>query len=157
MRLYLNPTRECPERRKTELIQNSIMAIISDFHEDEPNEPQKKKASASSQPSSSSSQQPSSFTAKFDPSNPINFLEKVFDFVAQESDFLGKETAEKEIASLVRAATEKKKKRDEEQRASEEERLKAEKRLKEEKAEVRQEKDVKAEDEKDESGKNGKD
>ncbi|XP_028790716.1 protein BOBBER 1 [Neltuma alba] len=121
------------------------MAIISDFHEEEKNESQAKASPSSSCP------QPSAFSAKFDPSNPIDFLEKVFDFVAQESEFLGNEAAEKEIASMVRAAKEKKKKKREEQRASEE-RLKAEKRLKEEKVEAKQEKDEKREDEKEGNG-----
>ncbi|XP_054789039.1 protein BOBBER 1 [Prosopis cineraria] len=120
------------------------MAIISDFHEEEKDE-SLAKASASS-----SSSQPSTFSAKFDPSNPMDFLEKVFDFVAQESEFLGNETAEKVIASVVRGAKEKKKKKREEQKASEE-RLKAEKRLKEEKVEAKQEKDEKREDKKEES------
>ncbi|KAI9097901.1 hypothetical protein K1719_025672 [Acacia pycnantha] len=120
------------------------MAIISDFHEEEKNE-----SEAKASPSSSSSQ-PSTFSVKFDPSNPIDFLEKVFDFVAQESEFLGTETAEKEIASVVRAAIEKKKKKRDEERASED-RVKAEKRLKEEKVEAKQGKDEKRED-KEESG-----
>ncbi|XP_027338843.1 protein BOBBER 1 [Abrus precatorius] len=92
------------------------MAIISDFHEEQPEQ---------SQSSSSSS----SFTSSFDPSNPVAFLERVFEFISRESDFLSSETAEKDIASLVRAAG--KKKRDE--LKATEEREKAQKRLKEEK------------------------
>ncbi|WZZ32057.1 hypothetical protein YC2023_015458 [Brassica napus] len=43
----------------------------------------------------------------FDSSNPLGFLEKVFDFLAQQSDFLNKPSAEAEIAAAVRAAKEK--------------------------------------------------
>ncbi|KAE8671363.1 60S ribosomal protein L3-2 [Hibiscus syriacus] len=45
---------------------------------------------------------PASFTASLDPANPIGFLEKVFDFIAKESDFLVKENAHKEVAAIVR-------------------------------------------------------
>ncbi|KAI4337963.1 hypothetical protein L6164_016324 [Bauhinia variegata] len=99
------------------------MAIISDI-EDEHNETQIKPS-----PSSSSSARSSSFTAAFDSSNPLGFLEKVFDFIGQESDFLSKDTAEKEVNSALRAAKDKKKKR-EEQKASKERKI-AEKKLKE--------------------------
>ncbi|XP_019088540.1 PREDICTED: LOW QUALITY PROTEIN: protein BOBBER 2-like [Camelina sativa] len=44
------------------------------------------------------------FSASFDPSNPLGFLEKALDFIGKESNFLKKDTAEKEIASAVRAA-----------------------------------------------------
>ncbi|KAJ7965356.1 Protein BOBBER 1 [Quillaja saponaria] len=112
------------------------MAIISDFEEEKQNESQTKP----SQPSSSSSRT-SSFSASFDPSNPLGFLEKVFDFLALESDFLGRETAEKDISLVVRNAKEKKKKR--EAHRALEEKEKAEKRLKEEK-EKEKAKEVKA-------------
>ncbi|CAH8275111.1 unnamed protein product [Arabidopsis lyrata] len=46
------------------------------------------------------------FSASFDPSNPIGFLEKVLDVIGKESNFLRKETAEKEIVAAVRAAKE---------------------------------------------------
>lgn len=117
------------------------MAIISECQEDEQNETQTK---ASASPSSSA--QASSFSASFDPSDPLGFLDKVFDFIAQESDFLGKETSEKDITSVVRAAKERKKKR-EEQIASEK-KAKAEKRPKEEKDEEKK---------KEESGSRGND
>ncbi|XVE58379.1 hypothetical protein DITRI_Ditri04bG0165200 [Diplodiscus trichospermus] len=79
------------------------MAIISEFEEEE------------AKPSTSSSPPPKpvSFTASLDPSNPVAFLEKVFDFVAKESDFLAKENVGKEIAAIVRVAKEKSKKNDE--------------------------------------------
>lgn len=72
------------------------MAIISDFEEDQ------KETKPSPSPSSSAAT--ASFTATFDPSNPLGFLEKAVDFVAHQSDFLEKVTAEKEILSVVRAA-----------------------------------------------------
>ncbi|GLT63647.1 hypothetical protein SLA2020_361950 [Shorea laevis] len=77
------------------------MAIISEYEEEE------------AKPSTSSPPPPKtvSFTGSLDPSNPAGFLEKVFDFIAKESDFLGKATAEKEVAALVKAAKEKSKKK----------------------------------------------
>ncbi|VVB15332.1 unnamed protein product [Arabis nemorensis] len=48
----------------------------------------------------------SPFKASLDPSNPLGFLEKALDFVGKESDFLMKDTAEKEIAAAVTAAKE---------------------------------------------------
>ncbi|CAA7048647.1 unnamed protein product [Microthlaspi erraticum] len=47
------------------------------------------------------------FRATFDPSNPLGFLEKVFDFLGAQSDFLKKVSAEQEIAAAVRATKEK--------------------------------------------------
>uniref|UniRef100_A0A1J3CSU5 Protein BOBBER 1 n=1 Tax=Noccaea caerulescens TaxID=107243 RepID=A0A1J3CSU5_NOCCA len=47
------------------------------------------------------------FRATFDPSNPLGFLEKVFDFLGAQSDFLKKVSAEQEIAAAVRAAKDK--------------------------------------------------
>ncbi|CAH2077736.1 unnamed protein product [Thlaspi arvense] len=46
------------------------------------------------------------FRASFDPSSPLEFLEKVLDFIGKESSFLMKDTAEKEIATAVKAAKE---------------------------------------------------
>ncbi|KFK29309.1 hypothetical protein AALP_AA7G116200 [Arabis alpina] len=46
------------------------------------------------------------FKASFDSSNPLGFLEKALDFVGKESNFLMKDTAEKEIAAAVMAAKE---------------------------------------------------
>ncbi|XP_047179881.1 protein BOBBER 1-like isoform X2 [Vigna umbellata] len=116
------------------------MAIISDFNEEE------QKPTRSSQSQSSSSSSSTSFTSPFDRSNPIAFLQKVFEFVSEQSDFLGTEAAEKQVVSLVRAAGKKRrdqlkaseerekaeKKKREELKATED-RKKAEKRLKEEK------------------------
>ncbi|XP_010482731.1 PREDICTED: protein BOBBER 1 [Camelina sativa] len=47
------------------------------------------------------------FRATFDSSNPLGFLEKVFDFLGEQSDFLKKPKVEEEIAAAVRAAKEK--------------------------------------------------
>ncbi|XP_009132480.1 protein BOBBER 1 [Brassica rapa] len=47
------------------------------------------------------------FRATLDSSNPSSFLEKVFDFLAEQSDFLKKPSAEEEISAAVRAAKEK--------------------------------------------------
>ncbi|XP_039016801.1 14-3-3-like protein [Hibiscus syriacus] len=43
---------------------------------------------------------PVSFTTSLDPANPVGFLEKVFDFIAEESDFLVKENVHKELGSI---------------------------------------------------------
>lgn len=131
------------------------MAIISDFNEEE----QKPTHSSPPQPQSSSSS--SSFSATFDRSNPIAFLERVFEFVSEQSDFLATQSAEKELVSLVHAAGKKKrellkaerenadKKKREDLKVTEE-RQKVEKRLNEEK-------ELKAEDtNKNESASRGK-
>ncbi|KAG5019198.1 hypothetical protein AAZX31_06G122200 [Glycine max] len=114
------------------------MAIISDFNEEEP------KPAHSSPPQPQSSSSSSSFSATFDRSNPIAFLERVFEFVSEQSDFLATQSAEKEIVSLVHAAGKKKrellkaerenadKKKREDLKVTEE-RQKVEKRLNEEK------------------------
>ncbi|KAG2299234.1 hypothetical protein Bca4012_010800 [Brassica carinata] len=47
------------------------------------------------------------FRATFDSSNPLGFLQKVFDFLGEQSDYLKKPSAEEEIAAAVRAAKEK--------------------------------------------------
>lgn len=83
------------------------MAIISDFQEDENKLDPKKNPSASASSSSPSSAKTSSFSATLDPSNPLGFLEKAFEFVAKESDFLTKDAAEKQIVAAMRAAKEK--------------------------------------------------
>ncbi|PPD86005.1 hypothetical protein GOBAR_DD17055 [Gossypium barbadense] len=71
------------------------MAIISEFQEEE------------ARPSASSSPKAVPFNASLDPSDPVGFLEKVFDFLAKETDFLEKENFDKEIAVVVRVAKEK--------------------------------------------------
>lgn len=77
------------------------MAIISDYDEGEDKSPEK--------PSPSSTAPTVLFTGNLDLSNPIGFIEKVFDFIASETNYLGKDSAEKEIASVLRAAKEKQK------------------------------------------------
>jgi len=76
------------------------MAIISDYQDE------------NQTPSSSSQPKPSKtipFSSTFDPSKPSAFLEKVFDFIAKEStDFFDKDSAEKVVLSVVRAAKVKK-------------------------------------------------
>lgn len=74
------------------------MAIISDFQEDQDN----------AKPSSSSART-ASFSASLDPSRPLGFLEKVFDFLGEESDFLERDTAAEEIVATVKVAKEKRK------------------------------------------------
>ncbi|GMI96304.1 hypothetical protein like AT4G27890 [Hibiscus trionum] len=77
------------------------MAIISEFQEEEA------KPSTSSLPSPPKAVP---FNAILDPSDPVGFLDKVFDFLAKESDFIRKENVDKEVAAIVRAAKEKSKK-----------------------------------------------
>ncbi|XP_062120139.1 protein BOBBER 1 [Humulus lupulus] len=105
------------------------MAIISDFEEEQkepkPKSNPKPSAPPSSSPSSSSSfAATASFSASLDPTNPLGFLEKVFDFVAQQSDFLDKVSAEKEILSVARVAKERKEKENESKKRKVEEKEK---------------------------------
>ncbi|OMP02218.1 HSP20-like chaperone [Corchorus olitorius] len=72
------------------------MAIISEYQEEEP------KPSTSSTPPT----KPVPFNATLNPSNPVGFLEQVFDFVAKETDFLGKENVDEKIAAVVMANVE---------------------------------------------------
>ncbi|KAF8042862.1 hypothetical protein BT93_A1248 [Corymbia citriodora subsp. variegata] len=105
------------------------MAIISDYQEEEeqrPSEAKKPKPSASAAASSAASSSSSSFpaaefSARFDPSSPLGFIEKVFEFVAERSDFLAQETAERDVAAVVRAAGEKQKQKAERQAEREKE------------------------------------
>lgn len=98
------------------------MAIISEFEEDQ----KEKKPS----PPPSSSAATATFSASFDPSNPLGFLEKAVDFVAQQSDFLEQVTAEKEILSVVRAVKERKEKKKVKVEKEEEEKEKKKKKVK---------------------------
>ncbi|KAJ6687532.1 NUCLEAR MIGRATION PROTEIN NUDC [Salix koriyanagi] len=84
------------------------MAIISDFEED-----QTDKKPPPPPPASSSHTPPktSTFTAAFDPQNPIKIVEGVLDFLGKESDFLEKERAEKEILAVVKKAVEEQKRK----------------------------------------------
>lgn len=78
------------------------MAIISDFQEDQ---------DTNSSSSSTSTKRTASFSASLDPSSPLGLVEKVLDFLGEETDFLERDTAEKEIAAAVKLAKEKKRKR----------------------------------------------
>ncbi|KAB5531630.1 hypothetical protein DKX38_018300 [Salix brachista] len=118
------------------------MAIISDYEED-----QNVKKSSSSSPCTSP--KTSTFTATFNPQNPIRIVETVIDFVAKESNFLEKDTAEKEILDVVKRTVEEKKRK----KAEEEAKVKGEnKRLKKEEEKVTEEKIEERED-KEESAK----
>ncbi|KAL5805063.1 hypothetical protein ACOSQ3_031863 [Xanthoceras sorbifolium] len=96
------------------------MAIISDFQEDE---------KPGSDSSTSSSPKTVTYSAKFDTTNPLGFLQNVFEFMAKECDFLSLESSEKHIATLLRGVREKSKKR----KAAEEEEAMAKSVKKEEK------------------------
>lgn len=107
------------------------MAIISDFQEEQDN----------TKPSPSSART-ASFSASLDPSRPLGFLEKVFDFLGEESEFLERDTAEDEIVAAVKVAKEKRMKRKkaeaeaEKKAAMEAEKKKKEEVVKEEKVEA---------------------
>lgn len=103
------------------------MAIISDIQE-EHNEAQTKSAQSASS-SSSARVAATSFSTKFDRGNTSGFLERVFEFLAQESDFLKRPTAERDLVSIFKAVREKERKNMEEERkkrSQEEEKKKAE-------------------------------
>ncbi|CAH8317875.1 unnamed protein product [Eruca vesicaria subsp. sativa] len=59
------------------------MAIISEMQEERPSVP---------------------FKASLDPSNPLVFLERVFDFMGKESDFLLKNSSDKDVSTALTAA-----------------------------------------------------
>ncbi|KAK9914489.1 hypothetical protein M0R45_038264 [Rubus argutus] len=91
------------------------MAIISDIQE-EHNEAQTKSAQSASSSSSSARVPATSFSTKFDRGNTSGFLERVFEFLAQESDFLKRPTAERDLVSIFKAVREKERKKMEEVR-----------------------------------------
>ncbi|EEF48949.1 nuclear movement protein nudc, putative [Ricinus communis] len=132
------------------------MAIISDYQEEE-----REMKPAASPSSSSSKTLP--FNATFDPKNPIGIVEKVFEFLLTESDFMARDSAEKEIVAVVKAAKEKSKRKTAEAERDKaaalkkvKEEVKAE--VKQEKKEVKQEREVKQEPteiEKEETGPRG--
>ncbi|KAF5442280.1 hypothetical protein F2P56_034954 [Juglans regia] len=92
------------------------MAKISDFQEEE-----------DTKKTSSSSPTTVPFSAAFDPSSPLGFLENVFEFLADESDFLEKDTAAAEIEAAGKAAKEKRSRKKKAEAAAQEKRRKAEK------------------------------
>ncbi|XP_056168885.1 protein BOBBER 1-like [Syzygium oleosum] len=81
------------------------MAIISDFEEEEEKQPEAKPSATSSASSSAAAE----FSARFDPSSPLGFIEEAFEFVAERSDFLAHEAAERDVAAVLRAVREKQK------------------------------------------------
>ncbi|CAN6705891.1 unnamed protein product [Malus baccata var. baccata] len=138
------------------------MAIISDIQEEQ-SSPETKPLQAAA--ASSSSSKAATFTAKLDRSNPLGLVEKVLEFLAQESDFFKKETAEREVASIARALREKERKKEEEEerkkrRQAEEERKKRrqaeEERKKKAEAEKKSSEEPKAEAKKEETVEEGK-
>ncbi|KAH8492158.1 hypothetical protein H0E87_021659 [Populus deltoides] len=112
------------------------MAIISDYEEDQND----KKSSPSS---SCTSPKTPMFTAAFNPQDPIRIVETVLDFLGKESNFLEKDTAEKEIFAVVKRAVEEKKRKKAEEEAK----------VKEENKSLKKE-EVKANEEKVEEGEN---
>ncbi|OAY48462.1 protein BOBBER 1 [Manihot esculenta] len=126
------------------------MAIISDYQDDE-NETKPKPKSNPSSSSSSSSSKTLSFNATFDPRTPIGIVERLFDFLVNETDFMAEDTAEREIVAVVKAAKDKVKKKMAEERereaalkGTESKRLKEEKKrevkAEEKKPEIKEEK-----------------
>ncbi|XP_062148242.1 protein BOBBER 1-like [Alnus glutinosa] len=107
------------------------MAIISDFQEDQDN----------AKPSPSSART-ASFSASLDPSRPVGFLEKVFDFLGEESDFLERDTAEEEIVAALKVSKEKRRKRKKAE-AEEKAAMEVEKKEKEKKEVEKKEKEKK--------------
>ncbi|KAL6972085.1 hypothetical protein U1Q18_031768 [Sarracenia purpurea var. burkii] len=69
------------------------MAILSDYEEDR----NPAKPSSSGKP----------FNAELDPSNPLGFLETVFDFVSRESDLFKSDAVVRDLNALVRSVKEK--------------------------------------------------
>ncbi|PRQ60409.1 putative HSP20-like chaperone [Rosa chinensis] len=124
------------------------MAIISDIQEEQQqSSAQAKSASASASASASSSSGArvgaTSFSTKFDRNNTSGFLEKALEFLAQESDFMRRPTAERDLVAIFKAVREKERKKMEEERkkrwaAEEEEKKKKE-------AEVKAKEEPKAE------------
>ncbi|PIN20507.1 Nuclear distribution protein NUDC [Handroanthus impetiginosus] len=72
------------------------MAILSDYEEED----QKK-------PSSSAVSDRKTFNAALDPSDPLGFLEKVFEFVAKESDLFKSDSLVKDVNAVVRMVKDK--------------------------------------------------
>ncbi|KAI6670452.1 hypothetical protein NL676_005337 [Syzygium grande] len=49
------------------------------------------------------------FSARFDPSGPLGFIEEAFEFMAKRSEFLAHVGAERDVAAVLRAVREKQK------------------------------------------------
>lgn len=96
------------------------MAMLSDL-----------KGEARKNPAPSSKQ----FSASLDPSNPLGFLEKVFEFVARESDLFQSDTVVNEVNAVARTVKDRVEGEERKRKELEvEENGKAEKKLKEEEA-----------------------
>ncbi|XP_052187690.1 protein BOBBER 1-like [Diospyros lotus] len=74
------------------------MAVLSDY--EEPEDQQKPS-------NSSSSSTTKQFTAELDPSQPLGFLERVFEFVSRESDLFKSESVIRDVNALVRGVKDK--------------------------------------------------
>ncbi|GFY84082.1 HSP20-like chaperones superfamily protein [Actinidia rufa] len=103
------------------------MAILSEYEEDQ----KPTKPSSSGKP----------FNAALDPSNPLGFLEAVFEFVSRESDLFKSDSVVRDVNALVRAVKEKvdseeKKRREKAEKRASEERARASASVKEEKKEA---------------------
>lgn len=72
------------------------MAILSEYEEED----QKK-------PTSSATSSRKQFNASLDPSDPLGFLEKVFEFVARESDLFKSDSLVKDVNAVVRMVKDK--------------------------------------------------
>ncbi|PSS33004.1 Protein BOBBER like [Actinidia chinensis var. chinensis] len=103
------------------------MAILSEYEEDQ----KPTKPSSSGKP----------FNAALDPSNPLGFLEAVFEFVSRESDLFKSDSVVRDVNGLVRTVKEKvdseeKKRREKAEKRASEERERASASVKEEKKEA---------------------
>ncbi|KAL6541512.1 hypothetical protein OROGR_010998 [Orobanche gracilis] len=72
------------------------MAILSEFQEEEHKKPS---------PSASTARK--TFNASLDPSIPLGFLEKVFEFVAKESDLFMSDSLVKDVNAVLRMVKDK--------------------------------------------------
>ncbi|XP_022894327.1 protein BOBBER 1-like [Olea europaea var. sylvestris] len=71
------------------------MAILSEYEEEDQNKP------------TTSSVKKAQFSAVLDPSDPIGFLERVFEFVARESDFFKSNSLVNDVNAVVRMVKDK--------------------------------------------------
>ncbi|KAL0304402.1 UNVERIFIED_CONTAM: protein BOBBER 1 [Sesamum radiatum] len=72
------------------------MAILSDYEEEDHKEP-----------SSSAAPARKPFNSALDPSDPLGFLEKVFEFVAKESDLFKSDSLVADVNAVVRMVKDK--------------------------------------------------
>lgn len=100
------------------------MAILSEYEEDQ---------QKATNPSPSSTKP---FNAVLDPTNPLGFLETVFDFVSRESDLFKSDYGVRDVNALVRRVKEKvdkeERKAKEKEREKEKEKVEKQQRVKEE-------------------------